>query len=346
MCSTHLETSIVAPALNGEGEGVAPGSDLLLKLLDAGNIAGGDLGLEVLLLVGLLGERSLDLLGELDGLIDVGGNLLEVGLAEATGGHSGGTNTETTGGKGALVTGNGVLVAGDVDLLKDELNTGTIDTNGAEVNEDHVGVSAVRDELVAELLELLLESLGVGNDLLLVLLELGGGSLLEGNGKSGDGVVVGATLVTREDGEVDLVLKVIEGLLAGLGVDRADTAAEEDHGATGATEGLVSGGGDDIGVEEGRGDDLGGNEAGNVSNIDNEVSANGVGNLAHALVVNQTAVGRGTGDEDLGAEELGVLLEGIVVNDAGVDVDAVGHGLEVGRDSRDPELIRGLAWPL
>lgn len=333
---THLETGIVPPALNGEGEGVAPGSNLLLELVDAGNIASGDLSFEVLLLVSLLGEGSLNLLAELDGLIDVGGDLLEVGLAEATGGHSGGTNTETAGGEGTLVAGNGVLVAGNVDLLKEELNTGTINAERAEVDEDHVRVSAVRDELVAELLELLLESLSVGNDLLLVLLELGRGSLLKGNSKGGDGVVVGATLVTREDGEVDLVLKVIEGLLAGLGVNGTDTTTEEDHGAAGATEGLVSGGGDDIGVEEGRGDSLGGNEAGNVSNIDDKVGANGVGNLAHALVVNQTAVGRGTGDKDLGAEELGVLLEGIVVNDAGVNVDAVGHGLEVGRDSRDP----------
>lgn len=340
---THLETGIVPPALNGEGEGAAPGSNLLLELLDAGNLASGDLGLEVLLLVGLLGEASLDLLGELDGLIDVDSDLLEVGLAEATGGHSGGTNTETARGESALVAGNGVLVAGNVDLLEDELNASTIDTERAEVDEDHVGVGAVRDELVAELLELLLESLGVGNNLLLVLLELGGGSLLEGNSKSGDGVVVGATLVTGEDGEVDLVLKVIKGLLASLGVDGADTATEEDHGATGATEGLVGGGGDDIGVEEGRGDNLGGDKAGNVSNIDDEVSANGVGNLAHALVVNQTAVCRGTGDEDLGAEELGVLLEGIVVNDAGVNVDAVGHGLEVGGDSRDPKWADRLA---
>lgn len=333
---THLETSIISPALNGEGEGVAPGSNLLLELVDTGNIAGGDLGLEVLLLVSLLGKGSLDLLAELDSLIDEDGDLLEVGLAKATGGHSGGTNTETAGGEGALVAGNGVLVAGNVDLLKEELNTGTINADGAKVDKNHVRVSAVRDELVAELLELLLESLGVGNDLLLVLLELGRGSLLEGNGKGGDGVVVGATLVTREDGEVDLVLKIVEGLLAGLGVNGANTAAEEDHGATGATERLVSGGGDDIGVEEGRGDNLGGNEAGNVSHIDDKVSANGVGNLAHALVVNQTAVGRGTGDEDLGTEELGVLLEGIVVNEASVNVDAVGHGLEVGGDSRDP----------
>jgi hypothetical protein len=44
-----------------------------------------------------------------------------------------------------------------------------------------VAVSAVRDELVAEGLEGVLQSLGVGNNLLLVGLEVGAGSLLQGN---------------------------------------------------------------------------------------------------------------------------------------------------------------------
>lgn len=199
-----------------------------------------------------------------------------------------------------------------------------------------MGVGTVRDELVALLLEDSLEGLGVGNNLLLVSLELGGGGLLEGNGKSGDGVVVGAALVPGEDGEVDLVLEVVEGFLAGLGINGADALAEEDHGTTGTTEGLVSGGGDDIGILERSGDDAGGNETRDVGNVDNEVGTNRVGNLAHALVIDEAAVGRSTGDEDLGAEELSVLLELVVVNDASVKVDTVGHGLEVGGDSRDP----------
>jgi len=38
--------------------------------------------------------------------------------------------------------------------------------------------------------------------------------LLEGHSQSGDGVVVGPSLVAREDGEVDLVLKVVVDLQA------------------------------------------------------------------------------------------------------------------------------------
>ena len=325
----------MTPALNGEREGARPLRNLLAessKLLD---LAAGSLGLEVLELVGLLGEGVLDLTGSLDSLRDVSGNALKLLLTETTAGHGGGTNADTVRGQGTLVTRDGVLVAGNVDLLENGLDTGAVELVFAEVEEDHVGVGAVGNELVAEGLERFLELFGVGNNLLLVSLEVRSGSLLEGNGKSGDAVVVRTTLVTREDGEVDGTLEVVESLLA-LGIDGANTLAEEDHGTTGTTEGLVGSGGDDIGVLEGGGDDLSGNETRNVSHVDNKVGTNGVGNLAHALVIDETAVSRGSGNEDLGAEQLGVLLELVVVDDASLDVDTVGHGLEVGGDSRDP----------
>jgi hypothetical protein len=335
---THSKTGIHPPALDGEGEGLAPGRYLLLELVDARDLAAGHLSLEVLELVGLLGKRSLDLLADLDALVDVLGNLLEVSLAEATAGHGRSADTETTRGQGALVARHTVLVASDVDLLKDGLNTSTVEAEWPQVDKDHVRVSAIGHELEVQLLELVLERLGVGDHLLLVLPELGRGSLLEGNGKCGDGVVVGATLVTREDGEVDLVLKIVKSLLSGLGVGGAHATAEEDHGATGATEGLVGGGGDDVGIFEWRGNDTRGYKAGDVGNVHNQVRANRVGNLAHAGIVDQSAVGRGAGDEDLGAEEHGVLLELVIVDDASLEVDAVRHGLKVGRDSGNPSV--------
>lgn len=335
----HLDASIQAPALNGEREGASPSSNLLLELVDLGNLAAGNLGLEVLESVGTLGQSSLGLKADLDGLVNVLDDALKVLLSEATAGHGRGTNSDTARGQSALVSGNGVLVAGNVDLLEDSLNAGTIKAELTKVEEDHVAVSAVSNELVAELLELDLEGLGVGDNLLLVGLELGGLSLLEGNSQSGDGVVVRTTLVAREDGEVDGVLKVVEGLLASLGVNRADALSEEDHGATRTTEGLVGGGGDNVSPQEGRRNGLGGNETRDVSHIDNQVGADGVSNLAHALVVDQTAVGGGTGNKDLGAVQDSVLLELVVVDDTSVEVNAVGHGLEVGRDSRNPNSI-------
>lgn len=331
-----LDASVQTPALNGEREGGGPGRDLLAELVDSLNLTAGDLGLEVLLLIGLLGQGSLDFLADLDALINVLGNTLEVLLAKATAGHGGGTDTDAVRGQSALISGDGVLVAGNVDLLKNSLETSTVKAVLAEVKEDHVAVGAVGDELVAEGLEGGLQSLGVGDNLLLVSLELGGGSLLESNGQGGDGVVVRATLVSREDGEVDGVLEVVESLLASLGINRADALAEEDHGTAGTTERLVGGGGDNVSVLEGGRDNLGGDETRDVSHIDNEVGTHGVGNLAHALVVDETAVSRGTGNEDLGAKENGILSQLVVVDDAGLDVDSVGHGLEVGRDGGDP----------
>lgn len=73
-----------------------------------------------------------------------------------------------------------------------------------------------------------------------------------------------------------------------------------------------------------------------MGHVNDEVGTDGVGNLAHARIVDETAVGRGTGDQALGAVELSIVLKHIVVNDTGVEVDTVREGLEIGRDSRDP----------
>ena len=156
-------------------------------------------------------------------------------------------------------------------------------------------------------------------------------------------MVVGTALVAGEDGEVDGTLKIVESLdlLALLHLGLADTLAEEDHGTAGTTERLVGGGGDHVGVLEGRLVDAGGDQTGDVSHVDHEVAANKVGDLAHAGVVDLAAVGRGTGNEDLGAVHEGVLLELVVVDDASLEVDAVGEGLEVGGDGGDL-LGRGL----
>lgn len=294
-----------------------------------------NLGLEILELVSLLGQVLLDLNSKLDSLINVANNALEVLLAETTGGHSRSTDTDTTGNKSRLVTGNRVLVESNVNSLTDSLNTSTVNALVTERNKNHVRVGTVRNELVGLGLELSLKNLSVLEDKSLVFLELGGLGLLEGNGKSSDGVVVGTTLVTRENGEVDGVFQVVKDLLTGLGVDGANATSEEDHGTTGTTERLVSSGGNNVSVLKGRGDDTSGNETRDVGHVDNKVSANLVGNFTHALVVDQAAVGRGTGNKNLGSVKSGGLLEHIVVDDTSLGINAVGHGLKVGGDSRN-----------
>jgi hypothetical protein len=324
--------------LDGQGEGGGPLGNLSLELLDLLDLARGDLGLEVLELVVVLGQIGLDRLAELDGLVDVASNALEVVLTHTTRGHGRGTDSDTVRSQGRLVTGGGVLVAGNVDLLEHGLNTGTIEGLGLEVDEDHVVVGTASDKSETEVLELVLESLGVVDDLLLVLSELVSLCLLEGNSEGSDGVVVRSTLVTGEDGEVDGTLEIVEGLdlLAGLLLSLADTLAEEDHGTTGTTERLVGGSGDNVGVGEGRVVDATGDQTGNMGHVDHEVAADLVANLAETLVVDGTAVGRGTSNDNLGSVHESVLLELVIVDDTSLEVDTVGEGLEVSGNGRNP----------
>lgn len=300
----------------------------------SGFVLGGG-SLEVLELVGLGGQGLLQVERVLDHAIDVLSNALEVVLSKTTRAHGRGTNTDTTGDKGRLVSRNRVLVESDVDDLTNVLDTGTVNTLvGLEAHQNHVRVGTTGNEGVAELLELVLESLGVLHNLLLVLTELRSVCLLESNGDTSDSLVVGTTLVAREYREVDGVLKVVHDFLAVL-ANGADASAEEDHGTTGATERLVSSGGHDVGVLERRGNDASSDQTSNVGHVDHQVCTDLVCNFAETLEVHQTAVSRGTSDNYSGTEELSSLLELVVVDQASGRVNTIRHGLEVCRDSRD-----------
>ena len=330
----HLELS--SPALNRQWEGTGPTSNFLSHLVDLRDLTTSDLCLEVLELVITLGKCALDLFANLDALVNIIGNFLEVFLAEASGGHGWCTDTDTARGKSGLVTRDGVLVASNVDLLQDGFDTCAIESLWAEIKEDHVRVSSVSHELVAELLELSLNGLSVLHDLLLVLLEFRGGSLLESNSEGGDGVVVGSTLMAGENGEVDRAFKVIQSLLTSLSISLANTFAEEDHGATRTTERFVRSRSNDISVLEWAGDDTGSNETRDVSHVDDKVCANKVCDLSHASIVDQTAVCGSTSNQDLGSVHQSILLQFVIIDDSSLEVYTVWEGFEVGRDSGDP----------
>jgi len=201
-------------------------------------------------------------------------------LVESPAGQGGGSHADSSGCEGGGVPGDGVLVGGHAGHLEDPLNAGAVDSPALlEVNEDEVVGGSSTDELVAHLHELVGELGRVGEDLLLVIDEGGLLGLLEAGGESGDCVVVGSSLEAGEDSEVELVLNVVHDLLALL-VDAADALTVEDHGPARATEGLVGGGGDNVGKVKGGGDDLCRDEAGNVGHIGEDPSSNGVGNLA------------------------------------------------------------------
>lgn len=269
-----LKVSVDFLVFNGEGEGGGLFSDFFFEFVDVGNFVRGNFGFEVFEFVGFFGESSLDFFVEFDVFVDIFGDVFEVGFVEVMRGYSGSINMEIIRGKSVFVVGDGVFVVSDVDLFEESFDMGIVKSEGVEVEEDYVGVGIVRDEFVVLFFEDFFEGFGVGNNFFLVSFEFGGGGLFEGNGKSGDGVVVGVVLVFGEDGEVDFVFEVVEGFFVGFGINGVDVFVEEDYGIMGIMEGFVSGGGDDIGIFERSGDDVGGNEIRDVGNVDNEVGIN------------------------------------------------------------------------
>jgi hypothetical protein len=144
-----------------------------------------------------------------------------------------------------------------------------------------------------------------------------------------------STLVTGKYGEVYGAFEVVQRLLA-LRIGLSDTLAVEDHGSTRSTERLVRCRCYSIAVLEGRLVHAGGDQTGDMCHIHQQVASDLVGDLTHAGVVDLTAVGGGARDKDLRTVHQGVLLELVVVDEAGLEVYAVGERLEVGGDSRDP----------
>mmetsp|Transcript_9452 Transcript_9452/g.16238 ORF Transcript_9452/g.16238 Transcript_9452/m.16238 type:complete len:262 (+) Transcript_9452:77-862(+) len=198
---------------------------------------------------------------------------------------------------------------------------------GAQVNQAEMVVGAAGHELVAALGQLVRHRRRVLQHLLLVLLELGGGCLLEGDGQSGDGVVVGPALESGEDREVDLVLNVVHDLVALL-VYVAHALPEEDHGTARPAQRLVSGGGDDIGMLEGRRHEARGDQSGDVRHVSQQPRVVLISDLAHASVVNGARVGGGASDQKLRTVQFRVLLHLVVVDEAGLLVQAVRERLE------------------
>ena len=88
------------------------------------------------------------------------------------------------------ITGNSVLVEGNVSCVTDLLNLGSGKTERSEIPKDEVVLCSIGLELVAVLEEDLGHGDGVGSDLLGVGLERWVGSLLERNGNTGDGLVI------------------------------------------------------------------------------------------------------------------------------------------------------------
>jgi hypothetical protein len=115
-------------------------------------------------------------------------------------------------------------------------------------------------------------------------------------------------LQAGEDGRVDLLG---ERLVIG-----------QDHAAARAAQGLVRGGGDDMGVRERRGMRATGHEAGEMRHVDHEIGADLVGDLAEAGEIPVPGIGRAAGDDDLRLVLDGEALDLLHVDHLVDDADA------------------------
>ena len=199
----------------------------------------------------------MDFQGDLAAAIEELPDLLEVLLRAAPGGHGRGADTDTPGGEGGGVAVHGVAIQRDGGRLADLLDLGPRQAMRAQVPKQEVVVCAVAGQLVALAHKGVCQGLGIGLDLLGVVLEHGRVDLQQLRSQAADLVVVGPTLQGWEDRHVDTLLDVGDLL----------RVLEEDHTCAGPAQGLVGGGGHDVAVLKGRRVLSGGDQAGDVGDV-------------------------------------------------------------------------------
>ena len=257
------------------------------------------------------------------------GDLAHLGFGHAAAGDRWGTEADAGRVERlARIERDGVVV--ELDARGVERAGGDLagDALGGEVGEDQVVVGAAGDERPAALDEGGRERAGVGDDLVGVAPELGGGGLAQRDGDAGGGVVVRAALQAGEHGAIDRLL-----------VRRS----AQDHAAARPAQGLVRGGGDHVGDGDRRGVRAGGDQAGDVGDIGDEDRADLAGDLGERGEVDGARDRGAAGEQEarpLPAREVADLVE---VDPVVVAADAVLHGAKPGAGRRHVPAVRQVA---
>mmetsp|Transcript_41191 Transcript_41191/g.106299 ORF Transcript_41191/g.106299 Transcript_41191/m.106299 type:complete len:371 (+) Transcript_41191:231-1343(+) len=307
-------------------EAAGPRLDLLPQRLDVGVARKAQL--EVLEFLAFL---LLHLQGNLEAPVQEPRDLLEVLRGGAARRHGRGADAHAAGGQRGDIAGHGVAIQSDGAEIADLLELGAREAVRPQVPEHQVVVRAVARELVALGLQGLAQGVGVGHDVLGVLLELRAGDLQELSRQAADLVVVRAALQAGEDRHVDALLDV--GDLLGV--------LEEDHACTRATQRLVRGGRDHVAMLEGRRVLARGNQARDVRDVSHEQGSDLVGDLPELLEVHDPRVGGGTAQDHGRAEDQGRLAQLLEVDEPGLVVHLVRQRLEVDGRRRD-SLLRSV----
>ena len=117
----------------------------------------------------------------------------------------------------------------------------------------------------------------------------------------------------------------------------------EDEAAARAAQGLVAGGGDDVGVRHGARVRARGHEAGDVGHVHHEVRAHLACDGAHALEVDDARVRARTAHDELRAHLLGEALHLVVVDGLGLGVHAVAGEIVVAAGEVHRRAVREVA---
>ena len=236
-----------------------------------------------------------------EGAVDPCGDLDHLGFFHAASGHSGSADADAAAEGDLLgVEGDAVFVHGDRGLVEGFASDFAVEAFRAQIDEHEVVVGATADDAVAERGQSGGEGLGVFDHLGGVVFEVRLEALTEADGLRSDDVHERATLHAREDLTVDLF-----GQFFVVGQDDA---------ATRATERFVRGAGDEVGVFHRRRMSTTGDEAGDVSHIDEEVCADAFGDGAHLLEVDDAWIRGGTGSDHLRLLMQGDFGEFVVVD--------------------------------
>ncbi len=242
--------------------------------------------------------------------VDPGGDLGHLGFLHATS-CDGRCADADTAAEGDLlgVEGDAVFVHGDGGLVEGLAGDFAVEAFRTQINEHEVVVGATADDSVAERGQSSGEGLGVFDDLGGVVFEVRLEAFAEADGLGGDDVHERAALHAWEDLAVDLFGEVF--------------VVGEDDAATRPTKGLVRGAGDEVGVFHRRRMRTTRDEASDVGHIDEEVSADAFGDLAHLFEVDDAWVGAGTGGDHLRLLTQSDFGEFVIVDALVIGTDAV-----------------------
>ena len=186
------------------------------------------------------------------------------------------------------------------------------DAFGAQVHQHDVAFGATAHNAQTARSERFCHDACIGQHLLLVELELGLQCFLERHRFGGNHMHQRAALQAGEDGAVDgfLVLRL-----------------HQDDAATRATQALVGGAGDDVGMRHRVGVQPCGDQTSIVRHIDHEDRANVFGDFGKTFKINSKRISAGTGDDQFWLGFMGFAFHRVVV-DGFVGIQAVAHHVE------------------